>query len=88
MEVRLLSRSEAMMLETEVFWKIFWWEVDYPQCWLLGCCPSRSFSETHPQSVAVSYSRSFFKKYFEDEGIVDEIRILSIKTICLGLSVP
>lgn len=68
--------------------KIFWREVDYLQCWFLGCCPSHSFSETHPQSIAVSYSKSFFKKYFQGEGIVDEIRILSIKTICLGLSVP
>lgn len=55
--------------------------MDYLQCWLLGCCPSHS-SETHTQTVAVSYSKGFFKKYFEGERIVDEIRILSIKTIC------
>lgn len=72
---------------THSVWKIFWREVDYLQCWLLGCCPSHSFSETHTQ-IVVSYSKGFFKKYFEGERIVDEIRILSIKTIYLGLSVP
>lgn len=73
---------------THSVWKIFWREVDYLQCWLLGCCPSHSFSETHTQTVAVSYSKGFFEKYFKGERIVDEIRILSIKTICSEFSVP
>lgn len=50
--------------------RFFWREVDYLQCWFLGCCSSH-FSETHPQNVAVSYSKSFFKKYFEGVGIAD-----------------
>lgn len=73
---------------THSVWKIFWRKVAYLQCWFLGYCPSHSFSKAHLQTVAVKYSKTFFKKYFEGEGIVDEFRILSIKTICVGLSVP
>lgn len=83
MEVRLLSKSEAMLLEAGIFClEDFLEGGGLSSVLVVGCCPSHSFSETHTQTVAVSYSKGFFKKYFEGERIVDEIRILSIKTIC------